>query len=110
MNDDERKKFKQKLLEEIESLKGRLPSLKEAAKPVPPDNAVGRLSRMGAINERGVREAALRDAKEKLRKLETQLERVGRPGFGLCAYCRRPIPAARLLFLPEADRCVACAG
>ncbi len=110
MNDDERKKFKQKLQKELESLKERLPSLKEAAKPVPPDNAVGRISRMGAIGERGVREAALRDATEKLRKLENQLERVDHPDFGLCAYCRKPIPAARLLFLPESDRCVACAG
>ncbi|MFH2203131.1 MAG: TraR/DksA C4-type zinc finger protein [Elusimicrobiota bacterium] len=109
MNDDERKKFKKKVLAEIKDLKSRLPALKEAAKPVAPDNAVGRISRMDAINEQGVRESALREAKEKLRKLENRLERAADADFGLCSGCRQPIPAARLLYLPESDRCVACA-
>ncbi len=109
MNDDERRKFKGKLQEEIAELKGRMPTLKEAAKPVPPDTAVGRLSRMEAIGEQGIREAALREAQEKLRKLQSRLERVDDADFGLCSVCRQPIPAARLMFLPESDRCVACA-
>ncbi len=109
MNDDERRKYKKKLLKEIKDLKERLPTHKEAAKPVPPDRAVGRLSRMEAISAKGIREAALREAEEKFRKLETQLTRVDDADFGLCFQCRQPIPTARLLFLPEADRCVACA-
>lgn len=109
MNDDERRKFKEKLQKEIADLKERLPSLKEAAKPVPPDNAVGRISRMDAIGEQGVREAALREAEEKLRKLESSLTRADDADFGLCSGCRQPIPAARLLYRPESDRCVACA-
>ncbi len=109
MNDDERKKIKKKIQEEIVELKGRLPSLTEAAKPVPPDTAVGRLSRMGAIEEQGVRDAALREAKDRLQKLEKRLIRADDADFGLCLGCKQPIPTERLLFLPETNLCVACA-
>ncbi len=110
VKDDERRELKAKLQEEITELKGRMPTLTEAAKPVPPDRAVGRLSRMDAIGEQGVRAAALRDAKDRLQKLEARLEQSGNPDFGLCVACKKPIVIARLLFLPETNLCVDCAS
>ncbi|MFH1726663.1 MAG: TraR/DksA C4-type zinc finger protein [Elusimicrobiota bacterium] len=109
MNEGDREQLKAKLLSEIEELRARLPQLKDEAKPVPPDNAVGRLSRMDAIREKGIREAALGAAKERLSRLDERLSHVDDPDFGKCLTCRQPIPIARLLYVPEADRCVNCA-
>ncbi len=36
------------------------------------------------------------------------LERIREGTYGICADCRRKIPAARLRVKPEATRCVAC--
>lgn len=110
MTVEERQKMKEKIREEIEELRGRMPSLKEEAKPVPPDGAVGRLSRMDAIAQQGVRDAAYREAKARLEKLEIRLKKTDDADFGNCSVCRQPIAPARLLFLPESDRCVGCAG
>jgi len=110
MTDKEKVEFKKKLDAEIKDLCSRLPTLEEAAKPVAPDNAVGRLSRMDAIAEQGIREAALREAQAKLKKLKSRLSAVDEQGFDLCAGCRKPIAIARLMFLPETNRCVNCSG
>ena len=41
----------------------------KSAGPVAPDDAIGRVSRMDAINNKSIVEAALRTAQEKLSKL-----------------------------------------
>ena len=94
----------------IAEIHERLPTLKEAAKPVAPDTAIGRLSRMEAINAKGVRDAALHETKERLKRLQERMERIDDANFGLCAGCSQPILFARLLYIPDTDRCVRCAG
>jgi DnaK suppressor protein len=110
VTDDERQQLKDKIEQEIATLKKRLPGMREEAKPVPPDNAVGRLSRMEAIREQGVREKGVRDAEEKLQNLEQRLLKAASDDFDCCSTCRQPILFARLLYMPESDRCVGCAG
>jgi DnaK suppressor protein len=44
-----------------------------------------------------------------LRRVQAALERLETGGYGHCVHCRRPIEPARLLALPEADRCSGCA-
>lgn len=110
MDESERKKLESRVKEEIAFLNQQMPTLEEEAKPVPPDNAVGRLSRMEAMNNKGVRDATLREAKERLRLLERRLERINEPDMDRCEGCRQPIVIARLLYIPETDRCVVCAS
>lgn len=38
------------------------------------------------------------------------LRRIENGTYGDCASCERPIPYGRLLAMPEATRCVSCAG
>lgn len=93
----------------IDELKGDIADLETASRPVAPDNAVGRLSRMEAINDQQMQEANLAKARRRLRQLEQALERVDDPDFGVCEECGEPIAEGRLMLMPEARRCVGCA-
>jgi DnaK suppressor protein len=77
---------------------------------VSPDNVIGRVSRMDAINNKSVVDAALLKAEERLKKLHLILDRLDDPDFGKCRKCRQPIPEGRLLIMPESTLCVRCAS
>ena len=108
MNPAERQKLKRIMEEAIEAQKTLIASLAETSKPVSPDNAIGRLSRMEALNDRAVSEASLNAARHKLSRLENALGKVDQPDFGICLGCDNPIPPGRILLMPEATRCVPC--
>ena len=97
------------LLIEIKSLKKQIESLYKSVKPVEPDKAIGRLTRMEAIGSKAVSEAVMNSAQIKLAKLETALDKVENVQFGVCIRCAGPIPTARMLLMPESTACVTCA-
>lgn len=84
--------------------------LKELTKPEAPDCAIGRVSRMDAINNRSINESALRKKKLQLVKIDEALKSVNDPNFGKCIKCGKTIQAARILLMPESKVCVNCAG
>ena len=94
---------------EIQKTKESIEEYKTLARPEAPDVAIGRVSRMDAINNRGVLEAALRKAEEKLKNLERVRQKAGEKNFGRCMKCDREIQLARILFRPESLLCVGCA-
>ena len=106
MNDAE---IKVKIREEIAKTEVLIQSYRDQSKPVTLDNSIGRLSRMDAINNKSITEAALRKAEEKLHKLNQALDTIGKGNFGLCIQCKQPIPIGRILLMPESNRCVNCA-
>ena len=77
---------------------------------IAPDNAIGRISRMGAMYDKQVNEATLQRAKDRLAKLEYVLDHIDTPEFGRCEFCRQPIRHARGLAMPESTVCVRCAA
>lgn len=101
--------LKQSIHEKIISLKKDIDSYKESVKPVSPDNAIGRITRMEAINSKNMNEATLNKAKRTLIGLERALSHIDDPDFGRCAECDEPIPFARLMIIPETQLCVKCA-
>ena len=105
-----REEIEEKILEEIAKTENLIVEYKEMTKPVAPDDAIGRISRMDAINNKSVTEASLRQAEEKLRNLHRVLSRVGTSDFGICIKCGRPIPEGRLVYRPESLSCVDCAN
>ncbi|UZP66177.1 TraR/DksA C4-type zinc finger protein [Desulfovibrio mangrovi] len=109
MTEAERDIIRQKILHEIERLKPEIERLKEITKPVPPDDAIGRISRMDNIVNNSVNKAALSKAASRLAGLEYALGQTGHPDFGTCVECGTTIPTARLLAMPESAMCVACA-
>ena len=100
---------KTELIEKMKAIKEDIAAYKLLTKPISPDNAIGRLSRMEAINSKSINEAALKMAKDTLSKLERAWAKIDNPDFGLCRECEEPIPFARLMVLPETALCVQCA-
>ncbi len=95
--------------EEIARTKERIAEYEEMTQPISPDSAIGRVSRMDAIVNNSVVEAALREARQKLESLEDMLGKVDKENFGLCSKCGEPIPFRRLLLMPQSSLCVKCA-
>ena len=109
MTRDEKEKLKQHIIRRIEAVNGDIAAFKVSAAPVSPDNAIGRLTRMEAINSKSINEAALKKAEQTLLRMESALTMIDAPDFGLCKDCEKPIPFARLMIVPESDLCVQCA-
>ena len=109
MDDEGRAELKKQIIEEIEVQKHLIGNFTETSKPVSPDNAIGRLTRMEAISSQNMSEASLNSAKAKLVKLEKALSKVNLPGFGICVRCKNPIPQGRIMLIPENVLCVSCA-
>lgn len=95
--------------EKIEETKEEITQLKELTKPIQPDNAYGRLSRMDAINNKTINDAALRKQKSQLQKLERALDKINKGKYGTCLKCGDDIPIGRLKFMPWTTKCVKCA-
>ena len=110
MNEQQRNEAKSSIKKSIEETRNDISSLKELTKPISPENAIGRVSRMDAINNKSVNEAALRNAINKLALLESALQRVNNEDFGLCIRCKNEIPIQRVLLMPQSNRCVHCAS
>ena len=109
METEKRDKLKDHIEKRIEDLKGNIKSYQKLIQPIVPDNAIGRLTRMEAINSKSINEAALSKDKQTLSKMERALKMIHDPDFGLCHECEEPIPFARLMIVPESDLCVECA-
>jgi DnaK suppressor protein len=109
MNEQERAELKQKIVEEIVTQKHLIETFTETSKPVAPDNAIGRLTRMDALGSQGISEASLNSSKSKLEKLKKALEKIDLPEFGICIRCSNSIPQGRIMLMPESAVCVTCA-
>ena len=105
----EKEDIKQKILDEISKTEKLIVEYKDLSGPVEPDCAIGRITRMDAINNKSVTEASLRQAEEKLRNLNRVLTKHGTKEFGICLKCGSQIPVVRILFRPESLLCVNCA-
>ncbi len=110
MDDKITNEIKEKIITEIDKTEKSIVEYKEITKPIEPDCAIGRVSRMDAINNKSVNEAALRQAEEKLEKLKYVLSKIDEDDFGLCAKCKKPIPIGRILLMPQSRHCVNCAN
>ena len=104
------KALKSLIKEKINAIEDEILELKELTKPISPENAIGRLSRMDAINNKSINEAALRKSEEKYSKLKYALTKIDEEEFGICDRCGKDIQPQRLLLMPESNYCVTCAA
>ena len=104
-----RESLKEDISRELDSLSSQLSALEEGIKPVPPDDALGRLTRLDAIQGQAMNQNTYRQAKGRMIALQGALARIDDPGFGLCVECGEPIPMGRLKLMPETQHCVNCA-
>ena len=106
---------------EIAALKARLVELRdsltrqdraseESRAPVALDQqAVGRLSRMDALQQQAMADAEARRRKLDLARIDAALARIESAEYGWCGTCGEPIGKRRLEVDPMAARCIGCA-
>ena len=76
--------------------------------PVSPNNAIGRLTRLDAMQATSMRRAVARDHELELQNVERALKAIAAGDYGVCRRCKEDIAEARLRAKPEAVLCVAC--
>lgn len=109
MDQSTQNEMREVIQEKIEETEEEIEQLEELTKPIKPDNAYGRLSRMDAINNKTINDAALRKQKKQLQKLERALGKIDEGKYGTCLKCGDDIPVGRLKFMPWTTKCVKCA-
>tara|TARA_B100000686_G_scaffold354502_1_gene465115 strand:+ start:1823 stop:2194 length:372 start_codon:yes stop_codon:yes gene_type:complete len=106
---DDLRELKEKIEREVMGQYNLIQSLEKNSKPVAPDNSIGRLTRMEAINSKSISAVSLLNARSKVKKLKKVLERIDEPDFGMCECCGKRIPYRRIMLMPESTICVPCA-
>lgn len=110
MNQQQKTEIREKIQAAIIETEQDIANLEELTKPIAPDNAIGRLSRMDAINNRSINQAALTSSRQKLTLLHKAQGRIDDEEFGICVECGEPIPVGRIMIMPQANLCVHCAA
>jgi len=110
MTASQRQQIKNRIIDDLGSLKNEITELQEKTKPIAPDVSLGRLTRLEMIGEQQVNVHALDEALIRKNKLEYAMRKVDDETYGLCIECEDEIPFERLLILPESARCIECAS
>lgn len=71
-------------------------------------SAVGRLSRIEAIQNQGMTQGLHERDRVQLGEIMAALSRLDEGAYGVCATCRNSIRFERLLVFPEARTCACC--
>ena len=108
MTPEQRSQLTQNIQSRIDELEVSLSKENEEAKPVAPDVAIGRLSRMDSMQGQQMALELQRRQKAEQIHLREALKRVDTPSFGICPLCRQEIAFARLEAIPDASLCVSC--
>lgn len=94
-------------------LEQRLKELTDGQKAVRPleldQSRVGRLSRMDAMQQQAMTQAAARLAAREEQRIRTALNRMAAGDYGYCMHCDEEIAEGRLQVDPSVLTCIACA-
>jgi DnaK suppressor protein len=97
------------LKEKRQDLEVQLESNSSNSKPVILDQqAVGRLSRMDAIQHQQMALANKKQSSNQLKLIDLALKRIDAGEYGFCFECEEPIAFPRLLVQPFARLCIDC--
>lgn len=96
----------------LEQLRAELGSAVDAsaasAAPVDLDAPIGRVSRIDAIQQQSMVQAARMAAKRRLQQVEAALRRHAEDDYGDCLECGNEVGVERLTARPEAPLCLPC--
>lgn len=108
MNAQEKLKLADEIKKRLINVEEQIIELKELCKPIEPDCAIGRVSRMDAINNKSINDIALKKKLLQFDGLKAVLENIDDENFGKCLVCGAEIPMGRILIMPESRKCVNC--
>jgi DnaK suppressor protein len=106
---ENREAIKKDIQDRIGELHTRIATLEISSKPIAPDSALGRLTRMDAMQMKAVGEAGLERLRLERDTLERTLLIIDTPEFGMCRFCKKEIGFERLKALPGTNTCIECA-
>jgi len=98
------------ILAELERIRDESSSTGEEREAIAPDVAIGRLSRLDAMQMQEVAKEAERRREERVSQLELALEQLDSGTYGRCDRCSEDISFERLKVTPEATCCSSCVG
>ena len=97
------------LRDELAQLQADVATSRDDSRPVTLDQqAVGRLSRMDALQVQAMATAADERRKQRLQRIEAALTRLTTDRFGECLRCGDDIEEKRLTFDPTVTLCMTC--
>lgn len=101
--------YQKRLLTRLEDISAERARSKSARSVVELDQqAVGRLSRMDAIQQQSMALATERNRQSEERKIRAALKRMEEGEYGYCTECGEEIPPDRLKADPTMPRCLSC--
>jgi DnaK suppressor protein len=77
---------------------------------VKPDSAIGRLTRVDAVQAGYVSDAVRSQMRAELARVERALRHIDEGTFGMCRSCGDALSDARLEAKPDANLCIECAS
>lgn len=93
----------------VTELEQSIEDVKPSSQPVELDQqAVGRVSRIDAIQQQQLQLASLQRMKQRLGMVKEALEKIDSEDFGYCLKCEEPIGFERLKARPESQACMEC--
>lgn len=102
--------FKKRLEERLKAITVEQKHQKAEAAPVALDQSrVGRLSRMDAMQQQAMSQAAARLTDFERQRIQTALGRMQSGDYGYCILCDEEIAEGRLQFDPSVLTCISCA-
>lgn len=106
---DEIEKYRAQLEELQSELQKQLLSSEDGAKPIAPDNAIGRLTRVDAMQSQQMAMALRQQNQLRLQRIDQALRFIDNGRYGVCVKCGEDISESRLSVVPESVLCVKCA-
>lgn len=107
MNRQEQARYRPVLESMAAEVRRRL-AAEEGSQPVAPDRAIGRLTRIDAMQAQQLALAIRRRQQQRLQRIEHALELIRRGEYGVCTRCGQDIDVARLDVAPDTFLCMPC--
>jgi DnaK suppressor protein len=107
--ENQRETYRKLLTDIAEDLRHQLAAEDPTKDSIKLDNAIGRLTRMEAIQAQSMGAEGRRRAEQRMTRIQRALDRLEKGIFGDCTACGEEIPEGRLGLLPDAALCIRCA-
>ena len=94
--------------EKLDEAERELRGLGDSTDPIAPDAAIGRLSRLDAMQMQEMALEQKRRLEDRIQQLKAARNRLETGNYGRCSHCGKPIEFDRLQARPEAELCAGC--
>lgn len=109
MTSDQLEQQRQKLLLRAQEIDAQMLRSLDSTPAVAPDAAIGRLTRVDAVQAGFISDEVRRQISAERARIERALRQIDEGTYGICRACDADLSEARLHARPDATLCVPCA-